>query len=505
MKQGPTLLVILDGFGYNQDSTNNAIFHAKTHTIMDWFNQYPSSLLQASGPAVGLLPGMIGNSEVGHMTIGSGRILEQPATLITHALEKNIYAHEEIFKKQFKYIKESNKTLHFIGLLSDAGVHSLESHLLDLLKLAVSQGITNIVVHPFLDGRDVPPQSAALYLTRLETLLSTLGVGVIGTIHGRFYAMDRDNNWDRTKKSYTMLTELHPSEYSSWQQILEHYYKQAIYDEFIPPLSLSRDTHIKTGDAVIFFNFREDRARQLTHALVDESFTKFDRTLVPIEWFVAGIQYYPELHCSVLCSRPQINDSFADVLEQAHKSIFSIAETEKYAHITYFLNGGREILRAKETRVLIPSLGCITYKDCPEMSGKQITQQVIQSLETNPADVYIINYAHADMVGHSGDFAATTKAVEYLNGYLQKLYTSAVEKLNGTVYITADHGKAEDMFYSTAQQPRTAHTTNLVPFIMIRQDLKNKHYTLPLTQLANIAPFILEQLQLPVPKSMLKP
>ena len=471
---------------------------------MDWFHQYPSSLLEASGAAVGLLPGMIGNSEVGHMTIGSGRIIEQPVTLITHALKSDIYSHERSFIEHFEQIKKTEKKLHFIGLVSDAGVHSLESHLFGLLTLAVTQGITQIVVHPFLDGRDVAPQSAALYLARLESLLKKLAIGTIGTLHGRFYAMDRDNNWDRTEKSYTMLTKPHEAQYSSWQQVLDYYYKLGIYDEFIPPVALKKDIHIQPDDAVIFFNFREDRARQLTHALVDKNFTHFKRTTIPLSWFVAGIRYYPELNCDVLCSKTQVSNSFTDVLAQAHKTIYSIAETEKYAHITYFFNGGREIIRSQETRVLIPSKGCISYKNCPEMSGKQITEQVIQSLKNNPADVYIINYAQADMVGHSGDFAATTKAIDYLNNYLKELYTH-VEKLNGTLYITADHGKAESMLDTSAQQPRTAHTTNRVPFIMLHKDLKNKHYTLPLTQLANIAPFILEQLKLPVPPDMLKP
>lgn len=504
MKYGPTLLVILDGFGYSTNTSNNAIAHARTTTIMDWFHQYPSSLLQASGQAVGLLPGMIGNSEVGHMTIGSGRIIEQPVTRITHALKSHVYAHESSFIEHFQQIKKTHKKLHFIGLLSDAGVHSLESHLFGLLELAATQGVTHIVVHPFLDGRDTPPQSAALYLTRLESVLKKLGIGTIGTLHGRFYAMDRDNNWDRTQKSSIMLTQPQQILYPSWQEALDYYYKLGIYDEFIPPVALKSDIHIQPDDAVIFFNFREDRARQLTHALVDNHFTHFKRTHIPLSWFVAGIQYYPELDCNVLCSKPQVSNSFTDVLAQEHKTIFSIAETEKYAHITYFFNGGREIIRNQETRVLIPSKGCVSYKDCPEMSGEQITQQVIQSLETNPADIYIINYAQADMVGHSGDFAATTQAIDYLNNHLKELYTH-VEKLNGTLYITADHGKAESMFDNNAQQPRTAHTTNLVPFIMLRKDLKDKHYTLPLTQLANIAPFILEQLKLPVPPDMLKP
>jgi 2,3-bisphosphoglycerate-independent phosphoglycerate mutase len=496
MNLKPTLLVILDGFGYNKNSSNNAIALAKTHTIMRWFTEYPSALLAASGSSVGLLPHMIGNSEVGHLTIGSGRIIKQPVVLITEALQNGTYKHDPIFIQQFHELKNKHTTIHFIGLLSDAGVHSLSQHLFGLLKLVAQQGITKIVVHPFLDGRDVPPQSAALYLAQLDAVLQEIGCGTIASLHGRFYAMDRDNNWERTKNSYTVLTQPQDHYFNNWQEALVYWYSQEVTDEFVPPCALRPGYTIKPEDSLLFFNFREDRARQLTKLFLDG---------INPAWFVTGVHYAPDLITDVLCLKPQVHNTFTDVLETAHKSIFSIAETEKYAHITYFFNGGREVLHKNETRILIPSLSShFTYKDYPAMSAAQITSTIIESLETNPQSVYIVNYANADMVGHSGDLQATCRAIDYLNNLLEKLYKVAIETYNSTLYITADHGKAEDMWDDKAQQPRTAHTTNKVPFIMIQKSLKDNHYPLPLTELSDIAPFILKNLHLPIPKAMLK-
>ena len=497
----PTALVILDGFGYRINTDYNAIAQAKTHTIANWFSQYPSALLQASGTSVGLLPAMIGNSEVGHLTLGSGRTIKQPVTLISQALEDGSYAQDPQLQKLFADLQAAGTTLHFMGLLSDAGVHSLDTHLFKLLELAQQQGIQKIKVHAFLDGRDVPPQSASIYLTRLQTVLTALGHGSIATVHGRFYAMDRDSNWDRTQKSYNTLTQ--PQAYhSSWRTVLQYWYAHTITDEFIPPTALEPDHTIKPGDAIIFFNFRADRARQLTRAFLDPHLSYFNTHHIPLAWFVTATVYHPDFNTHILCKKELVSDTFGDILEQAGKTLFTIAETEKYAHITYFFNGGREVARLGETRILIPSLGStVNYTDNPEMSAPAITQTVLNSLNTQPQDIYIINYANADMVGHSGNFTATCRAIECLNTQLALLKTTLVDKLQGTLYITADHGKAEDMFDTQAQQPRTAHTNNPVPFIMLSPDI-HQHYPLPLYQLADVAPFILTQLGLPVPKTM---
>lgn len=499
----PTALVILDGFGYRTATDYNAIAHAHTHTIIDWFYQYPSALLQASGNYVGLLPNLIGNSEVGHLTLGSGRIITQPVVLISQALRDGTYAQDPHLQELFGQLKATNNTLHVIGLLSDAGVHSLDEHLYKLLALAKNAGIRKIKVHPFLDGRDVPPQSASKYLSQLETVLNNLDLeqGSIGTLHGRFYAMDRDNNWDRTEQSYRTLVQPQPF-YSSWQEALAYWYAQNITDEFVPSTALEPDHTIKQGDALIFFNFRADRARQLTRAFLDPNLSYFKAPHVPLSWFVTATAYHPDFSVFVLCKKELVSDTFGDVLEQHHKTLFTIAETEKYAHVTYFFNGGHEVIRQNETRILIPSLDSSTsYRDQPEMAAAAITQTVLDSLITDPKDMYIINYANADMVGHSGDFKATCKAIEYLNIQLSRIKETLVDQLQGTLYITADHGKAEDMFDTQAQQPRTAHTNNPVPFIMISPG-KPVHSVLPLYQLADVAPFILTQLQLPVPAAM---
>ena len=388
-----------------------------------------------------------------------------------------------------------------IGLISDAGVHSDIKQLYAFIEAAKKQGIRDIVLHAFLDGRDMAPQSAGPFLQKLEKKLTALGA-TIGSMHGRFYAMDRDNNWERTEQSYRTLTEPQTNQPLSWQRAVEESYRKGVTDEFFPPTQLKPDTYIKNGDGVIFFNFRPDRARQLTASFTDQTFDAFKRTPLELSYFVTPIAYDGSMKTTVMYPTESVEPTLKTVLAEHDKSIFSIAETEKYAHVTYFFDGGRERALRTETRQLIPSLNRKDYAAHPEMAADAITQTVIRSLKTNPADFYLINYANADMVGHSGNFGATVKAVEYLDRQLGKLYRLVVEKMNGTLYITADHGNAEDMYDQIAHQPRTAHTTNDVPFIMINQKLKGDDATLPLKTLADIAPFILKNMNLPVPKMM---
>lgn len=497
-----TVLVILDGFGISGDTQFNAVAHAHTPNLDAWLTDYPHATLQAAGKAVGLPEGYIGNSEVGHLTIGAGRIIQQPLSIINDAIENGTFFTNPILTKQLDALARTKKTLHIMGLLSDAGVHSHEKHLYAFIKSATDHGIQNIIIHPFLDGRDVLPKSAALYLQRLENVLNQYPNVKIGSLHGRFYAMDRDSNWDRTASSYHALTAPSTDRFATWQSVLDHYYTQHITDEFIPPTQLATMQTIQAHDAIIFFNFRPDRARQLTASFTEQNFNHFPIKTLPLTAFITPVSYGDLYRTTVLFPQKPVNNTLKEILAQDGKTIFTIAETEKYAHVTYFFNGEKEVVQPGETQVLIPSIKAENYIHYPCMSTPEITTQILTSLRNDPSDFYLINYANADMVAHSGDFNATVKAIECLDVELGKLFTQVVTHMNSTLYVTADHGHAEYMYDEKNQQPHTAHTTNPVPFIMIEKDLKKSTTVLPLTQLADIAPFILEQMELPVPKEM---
>lgn len=506
MKQGPHVLVILDGFGYRHAHEYNAVYEGHPEHFLRWLTQYPSTTLKASGIHVGLLPHMIGNSEVGHLTMGSGRIIKQPVTIICDGIVDGSFFKSPLLIDRFKKLARSKKRLHLAGLLSDGGVHSHIDHLLALIKTAQMQGVTSIIIHPFLDGRDVPPESAAQYLQVLEEALKSVKHGMIGTMHGRFYAMDRDNHWDRIERSYKVLTTPQKPQFSTWQQALAASYDHNITDEFFVPVSLHHTAYIQPGDGFVFFNIRADRARELTRALIDKSFTYFPTQPLHLDWMITLTSYNADFPVDVFLQKQVVHDTFFDALEHAQKHIFTIAETEKYAHVTYFFNGGREVIHQNETRILIPSKRhYATYALIPEMSAPEITNAVLHSLRENHHDFYLINYANADMVGHSGDFAATCKAVKCLDIQLEKLYERVVNQLNGTLYITADHGKAEEMYDLAMRQPRTAHTINKVPFLYINKKELGNVTHLPLEELADIAPFILQKLGLPVPEPMIHP
>lgn len=487
----PQLLVILDGYGYRKALKGNAIAQAHAPFMTKMMCEYPHAFLEASGTAVGLPEGYIGNSQVGHMTIGAGRIIEQPVTQINSAIENGSFFKNPELIAALETLKKKKSTLHIMGLLSDAGVHSHLDHLFAFIKAAVQHKIQKIVIHPFVDGRDVATHSASDYLKKLEKFIKPYPQVSIGSIHGRLYAMDRDNNFDRSLLSYYALTKKGELEFNSWQEGLLYYYDLGLTEEFIPPFQLHNEGLVKAEDGIIFFNFRPDRARQLTSLFVAPE--RNNVAFIPLTFFITPVMYESELPTTVLFPQTTIEGTLKELLSREGKTIFSIAETEKYAHVTYFFDGRHEAPFATETRVLVPSIKTKSFAPFPCMSAPEITKKVIASLTSDPADFYLINYANADMVGHSGDMAATVKAIECLDRQLAELYSCAIEKLNGTMYITADHGKAEQMI-SPDDTKNTAHTTNKVPFIMIEKDLADVLTPLPVHQLADIAQLILKHM-----------
>lgn len=463
----PVVLVILDGWGYSAETHGNALAQAQTPQLDAWMKRYPHTLLQASGQAVGLPAGYIGNSQVGHTTIGAGKIIKQPITLMHELLEKHILESHPVLLECLSKLRSSHGTLHIMGLLSNAGVHAHTRHLHAFIRIAAKQGITRIVIHPFLDGRDSDPHSAAQYLEQLDKVIAEVGIAHIGSIHGRFYAMDRDKHWDRTQQSYNTL--VHPSSpsFNSWPDMLEYYYKKGITDEFIPPTCLTSHWHIADGDGIIFCNTRPDRARQLAACFIDKTFTAFATKPISLSFFLTPTAYWHNAQNEILIAPSLVHDTLTDVLSRAGKRIYTIAETEKYAHVTYFFNGGREEARPHEKRVLIPSLIHRDYVSYPDMSAAAITDHVIASLQEDPADFYLINYANLDMVGHSGNLEATKKAATYLDHELERLAQALFKHKCPAMFITGDHGKAECMIDPVSQEPLTAHTTNPVPFIAV--------------------------------------
>lgn len=507
MKQSPVALVILDGFGYSIKKKYNAVAHAHMSYFNSWWKQYPHAILQAAGKAVGLPEGMVGNSQVGHLTIGSGRIIQQPMKMWLDSIDDGSFFHNKIVEEECEKLNTIRGSLHILGLLSDAGVHGHEKQIYAVIEYAVRAGIKNIIVHPFVDGRDVSPQSAYEYMHRLSQITKqyTNGQVVIGSMHGRFYAMDRDNNWDRIEKSYRALTEKQEEAYESWEKVLERHYAKALTDEFIFPTQLSNKAIIHNGDGIIFCNIRPDRAREMTAAFVQPESVPFIVKPINVSFFITPVDYGNNLKTLVLFPWAKIVNTLKDILAMHNKTIFTIAETEKYAHVTYFFRGENEELLATETRHIVPSLDVENYALYPHMSAKEITDIVINSLRNNAHDFYLINYANADMIAHSGNFGATIQALEFLDKQLCILHEYIVKKMDGTLYIVGDHGNAEDMFDEVKGQPRTGHTSNPVPFLMLKNGQEGKMVNdLGLKELSDIAPFILENMAIEVPKEMKK-
>ncbi len=513
----PTMLVILDGFGYRAEPEGNAIAKASMPFWRSLCATYPSTLLDASGTAVGLLPGYIGNSEVGHLTIGSGRIVDSLLKKFHDAIQdQSIFSNKPLIE-HFTQLKQTGATLHLMGLLSDAGVHAHQEHLYALLRLAHQCELTKVVVHAFLDGRDTAPRSAGRFLEQLSVFCSTLGCGTLASIQGRFYAMDRDKNWERTQKSYETLcgTTPVPERAIHWHAVLDQSYQAGIYDEFVVPIMLDPQATIKQGDGVIFFNFRPDRARQLTEVLINPFFEFFKNPLntgnKTLAFCITTTRYdqrYASFNNDILFEPEQAEHTLLDEIARqvSHPSVFLIAETEKYAHLTYFFRGMRETHLAHETRALIPSIKAKSYAKTPEMSAPIITNTLIQSLRQNPATFYVVNYANADMVGHSGDLEATIKACQTLDRQLSCLYHEVVEQAHGTLFITADHGNAEEKIDAHGNII-TAHSLNPVPFIIVKKSTERTLSQAPFMHkpvfgLSHIAPTILTSMHLRIPSCM---
>ncbi len=495
-------LIILDGWGYTESPQNNAISAANKPTWDKLWQQYPHALLSASSEDVGLPEGQMGNSEVGHMTIGAGRIIYQDLVRINKSIEnKTFFKNPELLN-----LLDNAKTsaLHIFGLLSDGGVHSHIDHLIALLKLAKQECIQKVYIHAILDGRDTPPQSAKIYLEQLENSIKKIGVGKIATICGRFYAMDRDKRYERTKMAYELFTE-GKAEYKAETALaaLEAAYERGETDEFVKPTVINNynDNKMNNGDCLIFTNFRSDRMRQIVKSLSDEYYDSFERDYFPrIKEISTFTNYDQTLSCSIIFPQQTLNNTLGQYLSHHNKTQLRIAETEKYAHVTFFFNGGIEDPYQGEERILIPSPKVATYDLQPEMSAYEVTENLIKAINSQKFDFIVCNFANPDMVGHTGNLAATVKAIETIDDCLDKIY-SALQKNNGEALITADHGNAECMFDDNTKQPHTAHTKNLVPLLYLGQDKnildQNKTY-----KLSDIAPIILKLLNLTIPNEM---
>lgn len=498
--KAPIVLMILDGWGYNKHNQHNAISMANTPQWDEWWQNYPHMLLQASGVAVGLPNEQMGNSEVGHMHIGAGRMIQQDFTRINEAIATSTFSANPDLLHTIETLKTNNKTLHIMGLLSPGGVHSHENHLFALLNLCDKLAFDSVCLHLFLDGRDTPPQSALDSINRLNEVLKLHPFAQVKSICGRYYAMDRDKRWERVEPVYNMLTQgISDHQFDSAATAIHFFYNNETSDEFIPPALISEAKPIADGDAVLFFNFRADRARQLTAAFVKADFSGFKRTQrTKLSAFITMTHYDDALATTALFPQVPLTNTLGEVLAAHHLNQLRIAETEKYAHVTFFFNGGKEELFTNEDRVLIPSPKVATYDLQPEMNAPELTQALIKAINSNTYDVLICNYANADMVGHSGNFQATIKAIECLDSCMQQVW-QALDQVGGKLLITADHGNAEEMYNDSTKQAHTAHTNEPVPFVFIGS---NWHFNRSEGSLIDIAPTLLTLLGIKPPKEM---
>ncbi len=517
-KYRPVVLVILDGWGIAPKGPGNAITLAKTPTFDNLIKNYPVATLQASGTEVGLSFGEMGNSEVGHLNIGAGRVYYQTLPRIDNEIATGSFIKNPIFLKAVEHVKKNKSKLHFMGLIGGK-VHSSPEHLYELLKMAKTNGLKDdVFIHAFLDGRDSIFDSGRYFINSLQEKTKELKIGKIASLTGRYYAMDRDNQWDRTEKTYKMLT-TGIAEKTSEDPLkaLEDSYAQKIYDEeFLPTLIEQKGKPlalIEENDAVVFFNFRPDRARQLTKAFVLPSFEKFSRSKINNLFFVTMTEYEKELPVEIAYSPIGLRNVLAEVVSQAGLKQLHIAETQKYAHITFFLNGTREEPFPGEDRIIIPSPTVSSFEDKPEMSAYEITKQVVQAIEENKYDFIAINFANGDMVGHTGNLEATVKSIEILDGCLKQVVEKVLLK-NGALVITADHGNAEEIFNLQTGGMDKEHSTNPVPVFIVSNDLLGQagpsgdppegdmSLLSPVGMLADVAPTILALLGLSQPKEM---
>jgi len=492
------VLMILDGYGLSDDKEHNAINLAETPHL-DWlFEKFPFQPGAASGMDVGLPDGQMGNSEVGHTNIGAGRVVYQELTRITKAIEDGDFFQNKTLLGAIENAKVNGTALHLFGLLSDGGVHSHNTHLYALLEFAKRGGLTNIFVHPFLDGRDTPPTSAIQYVKELEAEMAKIGVGKIATISGRYYSMDRDNRWDRVQIAYDALTLGKGETAASAVECLEKSYAANVNDEFVVPTIIDATGIIKANDSVVFFNFRPDRAREITRAFCDKNFTDFPRQHLPL-YYACFTEYDISIGGKHVAFTAQSMDNvLGQYLADNGKTQLRLAETEKYAHVTFFFNGGNEEPYNGEDRILVQSPKVATYDLQPEMSAPEVTDKLLEAIESEKYDLIVVNFANCDMVGHTGDMDAAIKAVETIDTCVARTMTVMMQT-GARLFLCADHGNADKMLDTATGGVFTAHTTNPVPFALfncIGYDLK------PGGRLADIAPTLLELLELPKPKEM---
>jgi len=497
----PVMLLIMDGWGENPKKDSNSVFLGKTPNIDRLKKEYPTARLEASGEAVGIMKGQMGDSNVGHLNLGAGRIVYQDLVRLNKAIESGEFFENPEINRVMDNVVQNDKSLHLMGLVSPGGVHSHSNHLYALLELAAKKGLEKVYVHAFLDGRDVPPASAKEYLLELEEKIKELGVGSIATISGRYYAMDRDNRWERVEKAYSAIVYGKGNNAKSAVEALENSYKEDVTDEFVIPSVVIKDQKpvatVEDGDGIIFFNFRFDRARQLTRAFVDKDFDGFPRERLAID-FLCMTRYDEKIDAPYAYAPLENKNTLGEWLSKKGKRQLRIAETEKYAHVTFFFNGLEETPFALEDRILVPSPQVATYDLKPEMSAYEVTGKVVDAIESDKYDCIILNFANGDMVGHTGVLLAAIRAVETVDSCVGKIVETILQK-DGVVLVTADHGNCEQMIDYETGEPHTAHTLNEVPAILV----SNKDYKLKEKGvLADVAPTILELMGLDAPEEM---
>ena len=504
MSKKPTVLMILDGYGLTKETKGNAIIEASKPEMDKLMAKYPYVEGAASGLAVGLPDGQMGNSEVGHLNMGAGRVVYQDLTRISKAIDDGDFFENEALLTAVHNAQANDASLHLMGLVSDGGVHSHMTHIYGLLELAKREGLKKVYVHCFLDGRDTPPTSGKSYVEQLEAKMVEIGVGAVGVVSGRYYAMDRDNNYDRVEKAYDALTKGEGVKGTSAAEAIQASYDADVNDEFVLPTVIEKDgvpvTTIKDGDSVIFFNFRPDRAREISRAFCDDDFKGFNRGKRLELTYVCYTNYDETIANKIVAFHDvEITNTFGEYLAANNMTQARIAETEKYAHVTFFFNGGVEEPNKGEDRILVPSPKVATYDLQPEMSAPAVCDKLVEAIKSDKYDVIIINFANPDMVGHTGVEAAVVKAIETVDTCVKKAVDAVVE-VNGVMFICADHGNAEkEVDYETGE-PFTAHTSNPVPFILVNAD--PKYGLREGGSLADIAPTLIELMGMEQPSEM---
>ncbi|MBR5228174.1 MAG: 2,3-bisphosphoglycerate-independent phosphoglycerate mutase [Clostridia bacterium] len=505
MKDKQYMLIILDGVGLNDETEGNALKLASTPNIDRLIAKYPNSNLKTSGLSVGLPEGQMGNSEVGHMTIGSGRVIYQDLTLISKEIEEGSFYKNKVIKEAFTNAKANEGKVHVFGLLSDGGVHSSIDHIIALFNMAKLEGVNKIYMHAFMDGRDTPPTSGLEYIRQFENAIKEIGVGKIATITGRFYAMDRDNRWDRVEKAYNAIVNGEGKKSKTAERAIENSYEAQVFDEFIEPIVIVNEdsepiAKVGDGDTVIFANFRTDRAREISHAICDTAFDGFTRKngqLKSIK-YICMTEYDKTLtNVKIAYKKEKLVNTLGEFLEKRGYTQLRIAETEKYAHVTFFFNGGEEKPTQGESRVLVPSPKVATYDLKPEMSAYEVTEEVLKEIDSKKHDVIILNYANGDMVGHTGSLEAAIKAVETIDECLGKLMDK-LEDEQGEAIIIADHGNCEQMVDVKTGEAITSHTTCNVPIIVTSNRIKS----IKSGTLSDVAPTLIDLMGLTKPKEM---